>query len=47
MCESVGHPVRGLHRVRYAGLDLEGLEPGKWRELTSGEVAALKAAVGL
>jgi 23S rRNA pseudouridine2605 synthase len=47
MCESVGHPVRGLRRVRYAGLDLEGLEPGEWRELTPGEVAALKAAVGL
>jgi 23S rRNA pseudouridine2605 synthase len=47
MCEAVGHPVRGLRRVRYAGLDVEGLEPGEWRELTSGEVAALKAAVGL
>ena len=47
MCEAVGHPVRGLRRVRYAGLDLEGLEPGEWRELTSGEVAALKADVGL
>ena len=47
MCESVGHPVRGLRRVRYAGLDLEGLVPGEWRELTSGEVAALKAAVRL
>jgi 23S rRNA pseudouridine2605 synthase len=47
MCETVGHPVRGLRRVRYAGLDLEGLEPGEWRELTSREVAALKAGVGL
>ena len=47
MCEAVGHPVRRLRRVRYAGLDLDGLEPGEWRELTSGEVAALKAAVGL
>ncbi|HJR94785.1 MAG TPA: pseudouridine synthase [Gaiellaceae bacterium] len=47
MCEAVGHPVRGLRRVRYAGLGLEGLEPGEWRELTSSEVAALKAAVGL
>ena len=47
MCESVGHPVRRLRRVRYAGLDLAGLEPGGWRELTPEEVAALKAAVGL
>ena len=47
MCEAVGHPVRGLHRRGYAGLDLAGLEPGQWRELTPAEVAALKAAVGL
>jgi 23S rRNA pseudouridine2605 synthase len=47
MCEAVGHPVRSLRRVRYAELDLDGLGPGEWRELTPGEVAALKAAVGL
>jgi 23S rRNA pseudouridine2605 synthase len=47
MCEAVGHPVRQLHRVRYAGLDLHGLEPGEWRELTKDEVAALRAGVGL
>jgi pseudouridine synthase len=47
MCEAVGHPVRGLHRRGYAGLDLAGLEPGQWRELTPAEVAALKSAVGL
>src|SRR5438128_8467092 len=33
MCEAVGHPVRRLHRSRYAGLTVEGLEPGAWREL--------------
>jgi 23S rRNA pseudouridine2605 synthase len=47
MCESVGHPVRGLRRVRYAGLDLEGLTAGEWRELTPSEVAELREAVGL
>jgi 23S rRNA pseudouridine2605 synthase len=47
MCETVGHPVRRLHRSRYAGLDLEGLEPGEWRELTADEVAALRVLVGL
>jgi 23S rRNA pseudouridine2605 synthase len=47
MCEAVGHPVRRLHRVRYAGLDLAELEPGEWRHLTPEEVAELKAAVGL
>jgi pseudouridine synthase len=47
MCDAVGHPVRRLRRVRYAGLDLDGLGPGEWRELTSAEVAALKSAAGL
>jgi 23S rRNA pseudouridine2605 synthase len=45
MLEAVGHPVRTLHRTRYAGLGLDGLEPGSWRELTAGEVASLRAAV--
>jgi len=47
MCEAVGNPVRRLHRTRYAGLDLRGLEPGEWRELTSDEVSALRRAAGL
>jgi 23S rRNA pseudouridine2605 synthase len=42
MCEAVGHPVRRLHRSRYAGLTLEGLEPGAWRELSAGELALLR-----
>ena len=44
MCEAVGHPVRRLHRSRYAGLGLAGLAPGEWRELGDQEVAALRAA---
>ena len=47
MCETIGHPVRHLHRSRYASLDLDGLEPGEWRELTVDEVAALRVLVGL
>jgi len=42
MCEAVGHPVRRLHRSRYAGLDLERIETGEWRELTADEVAGLR-----
>jgi len=41
MCEAVGHPVRRLHRSRYAGLTLEGLEPGQWRELEPSEAKRL------
>jgi 23S rRNA pseudouridine2605 synthase len=44
MLEAVGHPVRRLHRSRYAGLDLAGLEPGSWRELSENEVERLRAA---
>jgi 23S rRNA pseudouridine2605 synthase len=43
MCEAVGHPVRRLHRSRYAGLDLSGLVPGEWRELTDVEILRLQA----
>jgi 23S rRNA pseudouridine2605 synthase len=43
MLEAVGHPVRRLHRSRYAGLDLTGLSPGEWRQLTPGEVDGLKS----
>ncbi|MFY9579226.1 MAG: pseudouridine synthase [Gaiellaceae bacterium] len=46
MCEAVGHPVRRLHRSRYAGLTLEGLEPGQWRELEPLEVKALRSRPG-
>jgi len=42
MCDAVGYPVRRLHRSRYAGLDLEGIELGEWRELTLDEVARLR-----
>src|SRR5437868_5690088 len=38
MLEAVGHPVRRLHRSRYAGLDLRGLERGDSRELERDEV---------
>ena len=44
MCEAVGHPVRLLHRSTYAGLTLDGLEPGRWRELTDEEVESLREA---
>jgi pseudouridine synthase len=43
MLEAVGHPVKRLHRSRYAGLTLEGLQPGEWRELEPGEVARLQS----
>jgi pseudouridine synthase len=46
MCAAVGHPVRRLHRSRYAGLELGGLGPGEWRELSADEVAGLRRPGG-
>jgi 23S rRNA pseudouridine2605 synthase len=45
MLEAVGHPVRSLHRSRYAGLTPAGLEPGEWRELEPAELELLQAAI--
>jgi 23S rRNA pseudouridine2605 synthase len=42
MLAAVGHPVTRLHRSAYAGLTLEGLDPGAWRELTPAEVERLR-----
>lgn len=43
MLAAVGHPVTRLHRSGYAGLTLEGLEPGSCRELEPSEVMELRA----
>ena len=43
MLAAVGHPVTRLHRSAYAGLPVEGLEPGAWRELEPREVQRLRA----
>ncbi|HEX7311634.1 MAG TPA: pseudouridine synthase [Gaiellaceae bacterium] len=43
MLDAVGHPVVRLHRSVYAGLTLEGLEPGRWRELEPFEIEQLKS----
>ena len=44
MLKAVGHSVLGLHRSRYASLTPEGVEPGRWRELTPDEVESLRAS---
>ncbi len=42
MLAAVGLPVKKLHRSKYGPLDLNGLKPGQWRELTKDEAAQLK-----
>ena len=46
MCAAVGLTVQNLHRRRYAGLRLVGLDPGEWRELTPDEVESLRLTAG-
>jgi 23S rRNA pseudouridine2605 synthase len=41
MCESVGHPVRRLQRIRFGSLELGELKPGAHRRLTAAEVRRL------
>jgi 23S rRNA pseudouridine2605 synthase len=47
MFEALGHPVRDLKRIEFAGLTLEGLKPGAWRFLDAGEVRRLRKRAGL
>lgn len=47
MCESVGHPVITLRRVRYANLYVKGMQPGECRLLGQKEVGQLRTLVGL
>jgi len=42
MLDAVGLPVKQLHRSKYGPLDLSGLKPGQWRELTKQEVLQLQ-----
>lgn len=45
MCESIGHPVVRLVRVRIGPLRDPRLEPGRWRELTTDELRSLTRAL--
>ena len=47
MFEALGHEVAALHRVRYAGLSLDGLRRGRWRRLAPHEVNTLRRLVKL
>ena len=47
MCEAVGCPVSRLERVAIGPITDRALKPGQWRELTTRELDALKAAVDL
>ena len=41
MCDVFGYTVRRLVRVRFVNVRLDGIEPGRWRNLTGAELAGL------
>lgn len=41
MCEVLGYGVRRLVRVRFVNIHLDGIAPGRWRNLTRAELAGL------
>ncbi len=47
MCKAIGYPVQSILRVKYDELTLQGVESGKWRYLTQGEIEKLRRKVGL
>lgn len=47
MLAHFGHRVRKLTRIQLGPIRLKGLAVGEWRELTPGEIRALKNAAGL
>jgi 23S rRNA pseudouridine2605 synthase len=47
MCDTVGHEVLRLQRVRIGPLSLGALPPSRWRDLEPAEVTALRRATGL
>lgn len=47
LCKMVGHPVRSLFRVEFAGITARNLRPGDWRYLTDVELERLKLQVGI
>jgi 23S rRNA pseudouridine2605 synthase len=46
MFSAVGHPVLELHRTSFGPVEIGGLALGAVRDLTEGEVSALREAVG-
>ena len=47
LCSAVGHPVKKLRRVEYAGVNLSKLKPGQWRYLSAAEVSRIRNLLGM
>jgi 23S rRNA pseudouridine2605 synthase len=47
MLEALGHSIKQLDRVKYAGLTQGNLERGEWRRLNQQEISMLRSLVSL
>jgi len=47
LCEAIGHQVSKLRRIKYAFLNLKGVERGKFRHLDLDEITRLKTLIKL
>ena len=47
MFEKLGHEVKRLERIRYAGMTSTGIRPGKWRMMKEKEIFRLYKSVDL
>lgn len=47
LLKAVGHPVRDLCRIKFAGLGNDQLKPGRWRYLNQAEIRDLKKLVSM
>jgi 23S rRNA pseudouridine2605 synthase len=45
LCEAIGHPVRKLKRVSYAGIRVGRIGRGKWRKLSPHEIAKIETVI--
>ena len=47
LCKAVGHPVKRLNRIEFAGIRAAGIRSGGWRHLIDTELTQLRELVGL
>ena len=45
MCEALGYRVLELHREQVAGITLKGLQQGRWKALSVGEMAVVNRVI--
>lgn len=47
VCALAGHPVLEIRRIAFAGINIEGLRPGEYRNLTPEELMSIRRVTGM